>query len=130
MVEYELKPDPVRVTVVAGAPTTMGVVAFEAVMTGATVLASPTPKAPASSVTAPLLPAPVLVTVIAQSAAVTAVIGSVTVPVVGLVIVVTTALAIVPMVALVMSVSQAPASAVYVPGLPGAYVLSEAVAPY
>jgi hypothetical protein len=47
-VENELKPDPVRVTGVAAAPTTSGVVAFDELITGATRLAVPIPKAPVS----------------------------------------------------------------------------------
>jgi hypothetical protein len=80
----------------------------------------------------PLLPAPVLVKVKAQSAAVTAVTGTVMVAVVGLVTFVTNASAIEPIVALVMSVVQAPVSAVYEPPVvPEALlVLSETVAPY
>jgi hypothetical protein len=66
----------------------------------------------------------------------TEVTGTTTVPAVGPVIVVTSASAIDPMVAVVISEVQAPVSAVYVP--PGAlgfdtpleYVLSETVAPY
>jgi hypothetical protein len=131
-VEYELKPDPVNVTVVAAEPTVIGVVGLAAVITGATVLASPTPKAPTRGNPKPLLPVPVLVSVKLQTAAVTAVIGTVTVAVVGLVTVVTSALLMEPIVAFVMSVRQAPPSAVYVPpAAPGVlYVASETVAPY
>lgn len=87
-VEYELKPDPVRVTVSAAEPTTRGVVLpVDAVITGATLLATPTPKAPARFVTVVLLPAPVpLVTVKPQASGVaTDVTTIVAVPVVGLV---------------------------------------------
>jgi hypothetical protein len=69
----------------------------------------------------------VFVSVKAQRAAVTAVIGTVTVAVVGLVTVVTSASPMLLIVALVMSVVQAPVSAVYVEP---EYVLSETVAPY
>jgi hypothetical protein len=47
-IENELKPDPVRVSVTAAAPTVSGVAGLTEVMTGATVLAMPTPKAPVS----------------------------------------------------------------------------------
>jgi hypothetical protein len=47
--EYELKPDPVKVSVTGVPPTVSGVVGLTEVMTGATSLASPTPKALASS---------------------------------------------------------------------------------
>jgi hypothetical protein len=63
----------------------------------------------------PLLPAPVFVIVKAQPAAVTAVIGTVIVPVVGLVIVVASASLIPLIVVVVTSARQAPVSAVYEP---------------
>jgi hypothetical protein len=85
--EYELKPDPVRVSVTAAAPTVRAVVGLTEVTTGATVLAMPTPKAPARLKTAVLLPAPVpLVTVKPQASGVaTEVTTIVAVPAVGLV---------------------------------------------
>jgi hypothetical protein len=58
-VEYWLKPEPVRVSVEAAEPGTMGVVALVAVIVGATSDATPTPKALVSRNEAPLPPAPV-----------------------------------------------------------------------
>jgi hypothetical protein len=85
--EYELKPDPVRVSVTAAAPTVSGVVGLTEVMTGATVLAMPTPKAPARLKTFVLLPAPVpLVTVNPQASGVATDVTTIdAVPAVGLV---------------------------------------------
>jgi hypothetical protein len=85
--EYELKPDPVRVSVTAAAPTVRAVVGLTEAMTGATVLAMPTPKAPARLKTFVLLPAPVpLVTVNPQAAGVAMDVTTiVAVPAVGLV---------------------------------------------
>jgi hypothetical protein len=85
-IENELKPEPVKVTVVAAEPTVMGVVELEDVITGATSLASPTPKAFRRGNLARLFPAPVLVTVNAHIAAVVGVTARVAVPAVGLVI--------------------------------------------
>jgi hypothetical protein len=63
----ELKPEPVKVTVDAADPAVIGVVELEDVMTGATTLVSPMPKAFGRLKTAPLLPVPVLVKVRPQT---------------------------------------------------------------
>lgn len=86
--ENELKPEPVRVSVTAAAPTVIGVVGETDEITGATELASPKPRPFTRGNTAPLLPAPVFVTVKEQSNGdpATAPTTIVAVPAVGLVI--------------------------------------------
>jgi hypothetical protein len=133
-VEYELKPDPVRVTVVAGAPT-VSEVPLEAVITAATPLAPPRPRALTSGNPNWLLPAPVLVTVNEQSRGdpVAAVSTIVAVPEVGLVIAAPLMASATPLIVeCVMSAKQFAESAVYAPpAAPGVlYVLSDNVAPY
>jgi hypothetical protein len=118
MGERLLNPEPVKVTAVAAEPTVTGVVGVAEVMIGATVLAAPTPKAPARLETSVLLPAPVPLVIVRPQTGVPvrAVTTIVAVPEVGLVIVapaiacVTVTPLIVSVAVFVMSVKQAAVS--------------------
>jgi hypothetical protein len=133
--ENELKPDPVKVSVTAAAPTVSGVTGATEVITGAIELAIPTPKPLVRVYVRPLLPAPVLVKDNEQSRGVpvVALTTIVAVPAVGLVIAAPEiALATPLIVEFVMSPRQFAESGVNVPpATPGVlYVLRDNVAPY